>query len=144
MKKHLFITLIISFLFALISCSSANKKQEIDPMNIEGWLNGDTYQVFASARLKAEFVGLNEKKNEIRHAAVMVAKEKIFDQFMGLLDKSSKSYKFNKLKMGKIFLSAARKGEVIKEEFDSEWNCTILFRIQEKDLRKNVEELGGE
>lgn len=123
MKLLIFSSIICIFLYG---CSGDFTKKKNPDNQMIGWINDDTYRVYASGIPNIEVKGKSTRRYISRKKAVINAKTKTVE----ILKKA----KLNKEEIN----SGIENGAVVFEEYDCFDNCEIIYEIKHKNLRKKI------
>ncbi len=147
-------------LFLLVTSSCSHPRHTVDtdrlcPTNVshdkllmgEGcWFDDDSYRILTTVAPSRENVGMEEKRASAKRTAILMAGA----HFLNLINDQRLKIIYRKFPPGahvnftdnnypaKVFSSVAKDGNVLRETYDDMQNCTIIYEIHEKGLRKKV------
>jgi len=129
-----YIALAIPFLF----CATA-QSQNSTPMK-EGWIDDDTYRVYASGVPKISLTNKIQRTMSAKEAAKVNAQSKIMQKLMGdIAEYYSRVNDYcSPAKLNTDVAGAIKGGTVLDERFDDQDKCTILYEVKSPGLKKMV------
>lgn len=142
--------LIVLSLFIFVSCFLTTQQgpqlsEQISGKSFvsEGWADDDTFRVIAVGIPKAGLENKMKRKITSREAALTMAQRNILNRFRGA-SITSKS-EINEGETGSLKVTRELKGvitggHIIKETYDEEDNCEIIYEIRSTGLKKRIED----
>lgn len=109
----------------------------------EGWLNDDTYRVVAIGIPKQSIENKMKRKITSKEAAITMAQRNILSRFRGATITSKSEInegETTSLKITRELKGVLQGGQVLKETYDEEDNCEIIYEIRSVGLRKRIED----
>ncbi|MCP4138301.1 MAG: hypothetical protein GY754_45485 [bacterium] len=122
-----------------IACRSG--QVETKKMITDGWVDEDTIRVTALGAPKRGLTNIYQKKATAREAAFIMAQYTMLEKFKGpRLEGAAGMAEFGStgIAVGKELRGIVRGGSIIKEKFDEDQNCEIVYEVKHKGLKKKV------
>ena len=162
MMRIRFITIgtCIITLFLLITSSCSHSRHAVDTdrlcptgvshdklLMVEGcWFDDNSYRIRTTVAPSRKSVGLEEKKESAKRTAILMAGASflnlINDQRLKIIYRGFPPDAYVNFTESnypaKVFSSVAKNGTVLRETYDELQNCTIIYEIHEKNLRRKV------
>ncbi len=128
----------------LVSCGGASKSQikNGETFKTEGWVDNNTFRV-KSVGVPAE--GLTNKyqrRGTAKEAALIMAQKRIIEKFVGArLEGASGASNMAStgVAVSKEFGGFVKGGSIVKETYDEDANCEIVYQVEKKGLKKQVD-----
>ncbi|MCP4138300.1 MAG: hypothetical protein GY754_45480 [bacterium] len=135
--------LLASVLFAGPFCKSTGKPGQVETkeMKTDGWVDENTFRVTAVGRAQQRYTNIIQRRESAKRDAILNAQSIIHDKFnpppIRLEGAAAMAY----YEITGSFLSqecrgAIRGGAVIKERYDKDHNCEIVYEVKMKGLKK--------
>ncbi len=144
-RKKIMLSLLIMSLTApsatVVSCKSGSSLQD-EIWERDGWIDSNTFRIYATGIPKSGAVSVIHKKGSAHESAVLRAQLMIMEKFKGAMVESCGGmvdYDKDFLRVEKAFMPIIKKGKVVAERYDEEFNCNIVYEITSKDLKKKVQ-----
>ncbi len=147
MKKSLAFALIMTMgmAFSFISCAGGSLGGQVkgESFKTEGWINEDTYRTTAVGSPGQRWKTRSKmiQRNAAKEAARLLAVNNVLKKFKG--EKIEAASGMANFEMTGIAVSSevegsVRGGSIIKETYDDENNCEIVYEVKAKGLKKKV------
>jgi hypothetical protein len=142
MKKTIFLAFICLAATSFLSCGSKGNIRTQDSNFIkEGWIDEDTYRVTIIAAPESSLAETELKKKSAKEKALKLARRKVMQKFVDMRVRRAKSpteIAATGVAVSKKFRETVRNGEVIKESYDNNNNCTVTYQVQKNGLKNEV------
>ncbi|MCP4138297.1 MAG: hypothetical protein GY754_45465 [bacterium] len=142
------IMLLASVLFSGPFCRATGRSGQVesgDEMRTEGWVNGDTYRLYAAGLPNRGVAGIAGRKASAKSAAILNAQYQILEKFKGTRIEGAggmadygRVYGEADYKRGREIKNIVKSGKVIKETYDNEQNCEIIYEVKGSKLKKRI------
>lgn len=135
---------VISFITACSSDPGTETYIKGEDYETEGFLDDDTFQVVAEGTWPDELANARKviKRNRAKEGATLKAQTRIMEKFKGYALKA-KGGAESGVGLGEVAIKTidgyAKGGAIVKTTFDEEDNCSIVYRVQAKGLKKMAE-----
>ncbi|MCP4138294.1 MAG: hypothetical protein GY754_45450 [bacterium] len=114
---------------------------ETKEMKNRGWVDENTYRWQTAGSPKRGLTDIAERKTTAKLAAVLNAQYTIIEKFKGarlegaagMLDISDEDFK-----RGEELKKIAKNGTVIKETYDNEQNCEVIYEVKSPKLKRKI------
>ncbi|MCP4138304.1 MAG: hypothetical protein GY754_45500 [bacterium] len=139
------IMLLTSVLFAGPVCRTAGTSGQVesgDVMRSEGWIDENTFRASAVGMPNRGVVNITQKKATAKRAATMMAQKRVIERFIGSRIEGAAGmaeYDSPAPAIVKEFGGIVKSGKVIKETYDNEYNCEIIYEVKSPGLRKRLQ-----
>ncbi len=110
----------------------------------EGWVNNDTFRVTATSAPKAGLTNKTQRRATAKESAIMMAQKTMIEKFKGArLEGASGSADAAStgIAIMKEFSGTVKGGSVIRETYNDEDDCEIIYELIAPGLKKKV--MGG-
>ncbi len=148
MGRKIWLLFIIVGLVAFISGCSSQPGTETyvkgEDYVTEGFLDDDTFQVVAEGTWPDELANARKviKRNRAKEGALLKAQTRVMEMFKGYALKA-KSGAESGVGLGEVAIKKiegyAKGGSIVKTTYDEEDNCSIVYRVHAKGLKKMAE-----
>ncbi len=137
MRAKLPIISIIILAFVSIECKSPPPPKKVVPKppdyETEGWLDDSTFQVKAVGKPNPSAVGFGRRRRQAQREAQRRAERRTASLMAekagsGSLESTIKS------KFGNLI----ENGRVVRRSFNIDDHCAVVYRVKQKDLKKQV------
>ncbi|MCP4138303.1 MAG: hypothetical protein GY754_45495 [bacterium] len=139
------IMLLTSVLFAGPFCRSTGKPGQAatKEMKTEGWVDEDTFRVTALGVPKQGLTNIYQRKGTAKEAALIMAQKRILEKFQGvqmewMAGAGSMGDDGSSMSVYKEFGGMVKGGTIVKETYDKEQNCEIIYEVKARGLKKRV------
>ncbi len=148
MKKLFLIGLALTMglAFAFTSCGGGNLGGTIedgDSYAMEKWVDDNTFQVVAGGEANAELKGKTARRESAQRAAIMNAKYKIVEKFIGSKIEGAsgmENFMHSGTAVAEEIGAMFKGGSVKKVTYDKETDAAeVIYEIKGKNLKKRVE-----
>lgn len=141
-KAAAVIMLATSVLFVAPNCQRSVTKS-VEEQDKQGWIDMDTYRVIAIGNPSPKFKDVEKRKASAKHAAILNAQYQILETFKGAKIEGatgimSDEYYYSLYNTQREIEDYVRGGQVIRETYDAEQNCEIMYEVRAKNLKKRV------
>ncbi len=107
----------------------------------EGWVNDNTFVESAVGMPKAGSVEQIQRRATAKEAAILSAQKKVVEKFVGSRISGIvgvTDIMATGVAIQKEFSGTVRNYTIVKETYDQNDNCQILFQVQEDNLKQRV------
>ncbi len=144
MKKLFVMTLLLTIGLAFTSCAGGGLGGTIkgESFKSEGWVDDNTFRVIGTGAPKDGLTNKVQRKGTAKEAAIIVAQKAMVEKFVGArIDAAAgmADYKSTGIAVAKEFSGTIKGGSVVKETYDEEENCEVVYELKAKGLKKKVE-----
>ncbi len=145
--KKLLVLLVVMTLAALSGCGGevgTDTYIKGEDFVTEGFLDDDTFQVVAEGTWPEEDANARKviRRNKAKEGAILKAQTRCMELFKGYSLKA-KGGAESGVGLGEVALKTiegyGRGGSLVKTTFDEEDNCSVVFRVHAKGLKKMAE-----
>ncbi len=108
----------------------------------EGWVDVNTFRVISTGVPKAGLVNKIQRRGTAKEAAIIMAEKRIIEKFVGArLEGASGAadYASTGVAVAKEFSGVVKGGTIVKETYDDDDNCEIIYQVEKKGLKKEVQ-----
>lgn len=144
-KKVTVVMALVIFAATFISCGSSGGmggQVKGETFVTEGWTNkGDTYRTTSTGVPKEGLKNKIQRRGTAREAAVLMAQSHIIEKFKGAKVEGAagvSDYASTGFAASKEFAGVVKGGSVVKETYDEDDNCEIVYEITSKGLQKQL------
>lgn len=112
----------------------------------EGWVDDNTFRVTATGVPKRGLTNQIQRKGTAKEAALIMAQKRIIEKFKGAAVEGAAGaadYESTGVAVAKEFKGFVRGGSIIKETYDKDDNCEIIYQVERKNLKKQVLSMGS-
>jgi hypothetical protein len=109
---------------------------------VNGWVDEETYRTTAIGEPDKSLTGINLRKKDAKKKAKLNAQYQIIERFRGMqIEGAAGMTDFEKTDFADkpAFKSIIKAGSIIKETYDNNQNCEIIFEIKARNLKKTAE-----
>lgn len=143
-KKLLVLLMITSFAAVAISCGGTSKSQIKggETFVTEGWVDDNTFRVKAVGVPKKGLTNKYQRRGTAKEAALIMAQKRIIEKFVGArLEGASgaSDYESTGVAVAKEFGGVVKGGSIVKETYDEDQNCEVVYQVERKGLKKTVQ-----
>ncbi len=148
--------LLIIALTSLQACSASSQNTSLGDCGVnEGFCGEHAYRVSATGVPRSSEKVISARKDQAITAAVMMARVRMLEKFRGYcvqlvpwqypdnLGKEARERCRELLKMNKVFFSELEskihQGSVLKADWDSVQNCTVLYEFKMQGLKARID-----
>lgn len=141
-KKLMVIAVVAGFAGMLVSCGNTTGGQvKGENFQTERWVDDDTYITTATGVPKEGLTKKVQRRGTARESAVLVAQAHVIEKFKGAKVEGASGtsdYASTGFAASKEFAGIVKGGSVIKETYDDEDNCEVVYEIKSKGLKKQL------
>jgi len=108
----------------------------------EGWVTPDIFRVTATGAPKPGLKDRVMRRGTAKEAAIAMAEKRIVEKFKGARLEGAAGaadYASTGVAVAKEFEGLVKGGTIVKETYDEEDHCEIVYQIEKKGLKKEVE-----
>lgn len=143
LKKVMMMVAIVAFAsVAFVSCGGGMGGQVTgESFKTEGWVDKDTYRTTATGVPKAGLTNKIQRRGTAREAAVLMAQSHVIEKFKGAKVEGASGvsdYASTGFAASKEFAGMVKGGSVVKETYDEDDNCEIVYEVKGKNLKKSL------
>lgn len=149
MKKFTTLVIILSAAMLIIGCGNRMGGQvEGKTFISEGWVDENTFRVTAvgipgkDAKSGQAYTNTVQRKATAKEAALTMAQKRIIEKFVGArLEGASGAvdYQSTGTAVAKEFSGLEKGGTIVKETYDKDDNCEIVYQVEKKGLKREVQ-----
>lgn len=128
----------------LVTCRTGSRVEakKADVWAKEGWMDDDTYRLFAMGVPTRRLTNMVQRKESAKRAAILEAQYRIMERFNGIRMESSCCYVLMQtqedLQLTQEIRGHVKGGTIIATKFDEEQNCEIVYEVRMKSLKARV------
>ena len=142
------VVLFSSLLLGLFACTSPSERSQLagetTDYETEGWLDDDTFQVKAIGAPGKKTKGFVQRRTQSKEAALLSAQKRVVELLVGANIKGasgSQDGESTGVVVTKEFEGFLKGGAIIRESFDPNDNCEVIYRIHADGLKDQAESL---
>ncbi|HOF13789.1 MAG TPA: hypothetical protein PLN01_05660 [Spirochaetota bacterium] len=144
MKRFLLVALIAVVAISFTACGSSKMGGQVkgDSYISEGWVTPDIFRVTATGAPKPGLKDRVMRRGTAKEAAIAMAEKRIVEKFKGARLEGAAGaadYASTGVAVAKEFEGLVKGGTIVKETYDEEDHCEIVYQIEKKGLKKEVE-----
>ncbi|MCP4138296.1 MAG: hypothetical protein GY754_45460 [bacterium] len=138
------ILLLASVLFSGPYCRATGRSGQVESgeeMRTEGWIDGDTYRLSSSSAPPKRFTDIARRKESAKRVAILNAQYQILEKFKGSRIEGAagmSDFDMGGMAQAQEVMGYVKGGKVIKETYDKEQNCEILYEVKAPKLKRLV------
>ncbi len=146
-KKSLVLLMVLGLVVVFMSCGGEPGTESYvkgENYETEGFLDDDTFQVVAEGTWPDEDANARKiiKRNKAKEGALLKAQTRVMEMFKGYSLKA-KGGAESGVGLGEVALKKiegyGRGGSIVKTTYDEEDNCSVVYRLHAKGLKKMSE-----
>ena len=145
MKKIVLSAVAVLFAASIVGCSPKEGGQvKGESFKSEGWVDDNTFRVISTGVPKAGLVNKIQRRGTAKEAAIVMAEKRIIEKFVGARIEGAAGaadYASTGVAVSKQFEGVVKGGTIVKETYDEDDNCEIIYQVEKKGLKKEV--MGG-
>jgi hypothetical protein len=142
LKKVMVMTALFAFVAGFVACGdSLGGQVKGDSFKTEGWVDKDTYRSTATGVPKEGLKNKIQRRGTAKEAAVLMAQAHVIEKFKGAKVEGASGvsdYASTGYAASKEFAGLVKGGSVVKETYDDEDNCEVVYEIKSKGLQKQL------
>lgn len=143
MKKVTVMMALFAFVAGFVACGGGSLGGTIkgDSFKSEGWMDNDTYRTIGQGVPKEGLKNKVQRRGTAREAAVLVAQSHVIEKFKGAKVEGAtgvSDYASTGFAASKEFAGVVKGGSIIKETYDDDDNCEVVYEIKSKGLKKQL------
>ena len=144
MKRVFYLALVLIVSTAFISCGPRGQGGMVkgEEFKSEGWITPDIFRVTATGVPKPGLTNKIQRRGTAKEAALIMGQKRILEKFVGARIEGaagSADYASTGIAIAKEFGGTVKGGTIVKETYDEEDNCELIYQIEKKGLRASVE-----
>lgn len=143
MKKFLAIAMMFMFGIALsvTSCSTTGVQHTIDGKEYvtEGWVDDDTFQLQAAGVPTKTLTNKVARREASKRAAILNAQYQMIEKFKGSQIEGAagmQNFEMTGIAVAQQLKAFAKGGSVRSVVWDDEDNCSLIYVVRQKNLKK--------
>ncbi|MFH0974425.1 MAG: hypothetical protein V1874_01435 [Spirochaetota bacterium] len=108
----------------------------------EGWVSPDIFRVTSTGVPKEGLQNKIQRRGTAQEAAQIMAQKRIIEKFVGARLEGAAGaadYASTGIAVSKEFGGLVKGGTIVKSSFDDDDNCEIVYQVEKKNLRKEVD-----
>lgn len=146
MKKISFSALALVFTLSVFAACGPRQGGQVkgDSYVSEGWVNDNTFRVIATGTPKATLTNKIQRRGTAKETAIIMAETRVIEKFVGARVEGAAGaadYASTGVAVSKEFKGLVKGGTIVKETYDDDDNCEIIYQVEKKGLKKEV--MGG-
>lgn len=144
MKKYFVIALIlvVGAAFSFTSCQTRPQHTiEGKQYVTEGWLDDDTFQLTAAGAATKTLTNKVARKESSKRAAILNAQYQLIEKFKGSQIEGAagmQNFEMTGIAVAQQLKATTKGGSISNVVWDEEDNCSILYSVRAKGLKKMV------
>lgn len=144
MKKVTVMMALFAFVAGFAACGTSGGLGgtiEGKSFKSEGWMDKDTYRTIGQGVPKEGLRNKVQRRGTAREAAVLVAQSHVIEKFKGARVEGAtgvSDYASTGFAASKEFAGMVKGGSVVKETYDDDDNCEVVYEIKSKGLQKSL------
>ncbi|MBN2039257.1 MAG: hypothetical protein JW864_04395 [Spirochaetes bacterium] len=139
----LFLLLSVALLFTACGGGSGMGGQvEGESFVTEGWVSPDIFRVTSTGVPKPGLKNKVQRRGTAKEAALIMAQKRVIEKFVGARLEGAAGaadYASTGIAVSKEFGGLVKGGTIVKSTYDDDDNCEIVYQVEKKNLRKEVE-----
>jgi hypothetical protein len=143
MKRIFSLFLFLAVATAFTACgSSMGGEVKGESFITEGWVSPDIFRVTATGVPKEGLTNKVQRRGTAKEAAEIMAQKRIIEKFVGSRLEGAagaSDYASTGIAVQKEFGGLVRGGTIVKSTYDDDDNCELVYQVEKKNLRKEVE-----
>jgi len=144
MKRILTAVLILTVSVAFVACGTAKMGGQVkgESFVTEGWVTPDIFRVTAVGAPKPGLTNKIQRQGTAKEAALIMAEKRIIEKFVGARLEGAAGaadYASTGIAVAKEFSGTVKGGTIVRQTFDKDDNCEIIYQVEKKGLRGSVE-----
>lgn len=144
MKKIFSSILLVLVAVTFNACGSKSMGGEVEGESFvtEGWVSPDIFRVTATGVPKEGLKNKVQRRGTAKEAALIMGQKRIIEKFVGARMEGAAGaadYASTGIAVSKEFSGLVKGGTIVKSTYDDDDNCELVYQIEKKGLRKDVE-----
>ncbi len=144
MKKAVTLALILAVGIAFTACGGGGMGGQVkgESFITEGWVTPDIFRVTATGVPKPGLTNKIQRQGTAKEAAQIMAEKRIVEKFVGARLEGAAGaadYASTGIAVAKEFGGLVKGGTIVKATYDKDDNCEIIYQVEKKGLRSQVE-----
>ena len=139
----LFLLLSVALLFTACGGGSGMGGQvEGESFVTEGWVSPDIFRVTSTGVAKPGLKNKVQRRGTAKEAALIMAQKRVIEKFVGARlegGAGAADYASTGIAVSIEFGGLVKGGTIVKSTYDDDDNCEIVYQVEKKNLRKEVE-----
>ncbi|MCP4138295.1 MAG: hypothetical protein GY754_45455 [bacterium] len=122
------------------ACRSEQVKSG-EVMVTDGWVDDDTFRWTAAGMPKRGLTDIAERKATAKRVAILNSQYTILEKFKGARIEGAggmATFYEEDYTRGREIIQTVKKGKVVKETYDKEQNCEVVFEVKSPKLKKKI------
>jgi len=146
--KKLVVSAVVLMIAAafIVSCGPRGLGGQVKGQSFitEGWVNDDTFRVTSTGAPKPGLTNKIQRRGTAKEAAIIMAQKTMIEKFKGARLEGAAGaadYASTGIAVMKEFSGTVKGGSVIRETYDDDDNCEVVYELIARGLKKKV--IGG-
>lgn len=146
--KKLVVSAVVLMIAAafIVSCGPRGLGGQVKGQSFitEGWVNDDTFRVTSTGAPKPGLTNKIQRRGTAKEAAIIMAQKTMIEKFKGARLEGAAGaadYASTGIAVMKEFSGTVKGGSVIRETYDDDDNCEVVYELISRGLKKKV--IGG-
>ena len=144
MKRIFCLSIALMMGVAFIACGPKGQGGMVkgESFMSEGWVTPDIFRVTATGVSKEGLTNKIQRRGTAKEAALIMGQKRVLEKFVGARLEGAAGaadYASTGIAIAKEFGGTVKGGTIVKETYDEEDNCEIIYQIEKKGLRSTVE-----
>ncbi len=144
MKRIILALVLLTATTAFIACGGQGGQVKGESFRTEGWVDKNTFRVTATGVPKEGLTNKIQRRGTAKEAALLMGQKRIIEKFVGARVEGAAGaadYASTGVAVAKEFRADVRGGTIVKETYDDDDNCELVYQVEKKGLKKEV--MGG-
>ena len=143
-KVGAFVVIFSIALLAFAACGGGTIGGTVEGQSYtsEGWLDDNTYRTTGVGVPKKGYTNKVQRRQTAKRAAIIAAQYAVLEKFTGSKVEGAagmQDFELTGIAVAQEVQGVIRGGSVVKETFDDEDNCEVIYQVQAKGLKKRVQ-----
>jgi hypothetical protein len=143
MKKILLSLLVLAVAVSLGSCGKTmGGEVKGESFITEGWVTPDIFRVTSTGVPKPGLTNKIQRRGTAKEAALIMAQKRIIEKFVGARLEGAAGaadYASTGIAVAKEFGGLVKGGTIVKATYDKDDNCELVYQIERKGLKRQVQ-----
>lgn len=138
----LFLLLSVALVFTACGGGSMGGQIEGESFVTEGWVSPNIFRVTATGVPKEGLKNKVQRRGTAKEAALIMAQKRVIEKFVGARLEGAAGaadYASTGIAVSKEFGGLVKGGTIVKSTYDEDDNCEIVYQVEKKNLKKEVE-----
>jgi hypothetical protein len=146
MKRFFSLCLLLAVAVVFTSCGKSSSDMggavKGESFVTEGWVSPDIFRVTSTGVPKEGLQNKIQRRGTANEAAQIMAQKRIIEKFVGARLEGAAGaadYASTGIAVSKEFGGLVKGGTIVKSTYDDDDNCEIVYQVEKKNLRKEVD-----